>query len=32
MNYIPDINIPGHKIERVYYIDQLGVTIDDQLK
>ena len=32
MNYIPDINILGHKIERVFYIDQLGVTIDDQLK
>ena len=31
MNYIPDINILGHKIERVFYIDQLGVTIDDQL-
>ena len=32
MNYIPDINILGHKIERVFYVDQLGVTIDDQLK
>ena len=32
MNYIPNINILGHKIERVYHIDQLGVTIDDQLK
>ena len=32
MDYIPDINILGHKIERVYQIDKLGVTIDDQLK
>ena len=32
MNYIPDINILGHKIERDYQIGQLGVTIDDQLK
>ena len=32
VNYIPDINIPGHKIERAYQIDQLCVTIDDQLK
>ena len=32
MNYIPDVNIQGRNIERVYQIDQLGVTIDDQLK
>ena len=32
MNYIPNINILCHRIERVYHIDQLGVTIDDQLK
>ena len=32
MNYIPDINILDHKIEKVYHIDQLGATIDDQLK
>ena len=32
MNYTPDVNILGHKIEKVYCIDQLGITIDDQLK
>ena len=32
INHIPDINILGHNIERVDQIEQLGVTIDDQLK
>ena len=32
INYIPNINILGHNIERVDQIEQLGVTIDDQLK
>ena len=32
MNYIPEINILGDKIERVYQIDQLGETIDEPLK
>ena len=32
INYIPNINILGHNIERVDQIEQLCVTIDDQLK
>ena len=32
IKYIPNINILGHNIERVDQIEQLGVTIDDQLK
>ena len=32
INYIPNINILGHNIEKVDQIEQLGVTIDDQLK
>ena len=32
INYIPYINIHGHSIERVDEFEQLGVTIDDQLK
>ena len=32
INYIPNINILGHNIERVDQIEQLGVTVDDQLK
>ena len=32
INYIPNINILVHNIERVDQIEQLGVTIDDQLK
>ena len=32
INYIPNINIQGHSIERVDQFEQLGVTIDDQLK
>ena len=32
INYIPNIDILGHNIERVDQIEQLGVTIDDQLK
>ena len=32
INYIPNINILGHNIERVNQIEQLGVTTDDQLK
>ena len=31
INYIPNINILGHNIERGDQIEQLGVTIDDQL-
>ena len=31
-NYITNINILGHNIERVDQIEELGVTIDDQLK
>ena len=32
INYILNINILGHNIERVYQIEQLSVTTDDQLK
>ena len=32
INHIPNINILGHNIEKVGHIEQLGVTIDDQLK
>ena len=32
INYIPNINIQGHSIEKVDQFEQLGVTIDDQLK
>ena len=32
INYICNINIQGHSIERVDEFEQLGVTIDDQLK
>ena len=32
IKYIPNINIQGHSIERVDQFEQLGVTIDDQLK
>ena len=32
INYIPKINILGYNIERVDQTEQLGVTIDDQLK
>ena len=32
INYILNINIQGHSVERVDQFEQLGVTIDDQLK
>ena len=32
INYIPNINIQGHSIDRADQFEQLGVTIDDQLK
>ena len=31
-NYIPDIQISGKSVERVYEFDQLGIRIDDKLK
>ena len=32
ISHIPNVNILGHNIERVDQIEQLGITINDQLK